>query len=168
MTPPPTNPDFRLLYEQNVTQIYRYLLVRTGSMAEAEELTAETFHAALEGYHRCRPGEGPAWLAGIARHKLVDSLRRSQRLAPLEQVEERSTSAVYVEETVGRRLDMDRAARALRALPVERAEAIALHYFGGLSMADVGKALGRSEEAAKKLVQRGLAELKQRIDYGER
>jgi RNA polymerase sigma-70 factor, ECF subfamily len=168
MNPPLSNPDFGQFYEQNVERIYRYLLARTGSVVEAEDLTAETFHAALEGYARCRPGEGPTWLAGIARHKLIDSFRHKKNLGPLEWSAERTMDGPSVEDQVGRRLDMARVARALRVLPVERAEALALHYFAGLGMAEIGRILGRSEEAAKKLVQRGLAELKQRVDHGDR
>jgi len=37
-----------------------------------------------------------------------------------------------------------------------------------LGMAEIGRTLGRSEEAAKKLVQRGLAELRQRLGHGDR
>ncbi|MBE0695809.1 MAG: RNA polymerase sigma factor [Anaerolineaceae bacterium] len=168
MNPPPPNPDFGLFYEQNVERIYRFLLARTGSVAEAEDLTSETFHAALEGYTRCRPGEGPSWLAGIAHHKLIDSFRRRKKVEPLEWAVNLPMGGPNVEDQVGLRLDMARVASALRALPVERAEALALHYFAGLGMTEVGRALGRSEEAAKKLVQRGLAELKQRIDYEKR
>jgi RNA polymerase sigma-70 factor, ECF subfamily len=168
MNPPSPNPDFGLFYEQNVELIYRYLLVRTGSVEDAQELTSETFHAALEGYARCRPGEGPSWLVGIARHKLVDFFRHRQKVEPLEWAADQPVGGPGVEEQAGRRLDMARIARALSGLPAERAEALALHYFAGLGMAEIGRTLGRSEEAAKKLVQRGLAELRQRLGHGDR
>jgi RNA polymerase sigma factor (sigma-70 family) len=160
---PSTADPFTRLYEQQVERIYRYHLARTGSPAEAEDLTAETFRAALEGFSRCRSGEEPAWLAGIARHKLVDQLRRERRWIPLESITERPHPAPAVEEQAGLRLEMAQVARVLRGLNPERAEAIALHYFAGLTLSQVGQVLGKSEEAAKKLVQRGLAEMREKL-----
>jgi RNA polymerase sigma-70 factor (ECF subfamily) len=55
-------------------------------------------------------------------------------------------------------------AAALRALNPERAEALALHYFAGLGFAEAGRVMGKSEEAVKKLVQRGLVELRERLE----
>jgi DNA-directed RNA polymerase specialized sigma24 family protein len=69
--------DFCQLYEQHVAQIYRCHFVRTGCAAEAEELTAETFYAALVSFdHYHSQGSAAPWLVGIARHKLADHFRR--------------------------------------------------------------------------------------------
>jgi RNA polymerase sigma-70 factor (ECF subfamily) len=162
-----TQPDFTTLYDQHVERIYRYLLARTGSVQEAEDLTAETFHAALQGYANYRPepfGSSPAaWLTGIAHHKLVDHFRRRRPGLALEQAEQQPGLEPGPEEQANQRLELARVAAALRRLPPERAEAVALHYFGELSMLEVGRAMGKSEEAAKKLVQRGLSELRQQL-----
>ena len=84
-------------------------------------------------------------------------------MVPLEALAERPDPAPAVEETAGLRLEMARVSRVLRMLNTERAEAIALHYFAGLSLAEVGRAMGKNEEAAKKLIQRGLAEMRDRL-----
>lgn len=161
-------PDFCTLYDQHVARVYRYHLVRTGSPAEAEDLTAETFLAALESFARLRPGDPPLpWLIGIARHKLGDYLRRAYHpvahLLPLETAAQQPAPGLSVEEQAGLRLDMRRVAAVLTRLIPERAEALALHYFAGLNLAEVGGVMRKSEEAAKKLVQRGLADLRQQL-----
>ncbi len=166
MTSAPTGPDeaFCLLYDQHVERIYRYHLVRTGCVADAEDLTAETFYAALESFARLRPGEPPlAWLGGIARHKLADHFRHRKRETPLELAEDQAQPFPSVEELAGQRLELARVTRAMRLLNHERAEALALHYFAGLTFAEVGHTLGKSEEAAKKLVQRGLQDLREKL-----
>ncbi len=166
MTSAPAGRDdaFYLLYDQYVERIYRYHLVHTGSVADAEDLTAETFYAALESFARLRPGEPPlAWLVGIARHKLADHFRRQKREAPLELAEDQVQPSPTPEELASQRLEMIRVARAMRLINPERAEALALHYFAGLSLAEVGQVLGKSEEAAKKLVQRGLQDLREKL-----
>ncbi len=169
--------DFCQVYDRHVERIYRYHLARTGSAVEAEELTAETFSAAWESFggfraEKTEPGNPAngvaAWLVGIARHKLADHFRRSlfrgkPRLAPLETAGLLSAPEPTPEEQAGQRLELARVAAALRRLNAERAEALALHYFAGMSLAEAGQVMGKSEEAAKKLVQRGLAELQQML-----
>ncbi len=160
--------SFLTLYDQHVEQVYRYHLARIGCPAEAEDLTAETFRAALEAYGRLRPGEPPAaWLFGIARHKLLDHLRRvyrrEKRLLPLEAVHTQAAPGPLPEDAAAAHLEQERITAALSQLSGERGEALALHYYGGLPLVEVGHLLGKSEEAAKKLVQRGLAELRERL-----
>ena len=54
--------------------MYGYLLPRCGSVADAEDLTAETFMAAVAALGRPDPPSVTvAWLIGVARHKLVDA-----------------------------------------------------------------------------------------------
>jgi len=60
--------------------VYGYLLPRCGSVTDAEDLTAETFMAAVTALQRPNPPSvSVAWLIGIARHKLVDHWRRGER-----------------------------------------------------------------------------------------
>src|SRR6266516_359094 len=83
---------FEDFYERNERAVLAFFLRRTGRAELAADLTAETFARALAGHHRFDPAEGPerAWLFGIARHLLADSLRAGQ-----------------VEDSVRRRLGME-------------------------------------------------------------
>src|SRR4026207_334116 len=67
---------FADLYRRHVRSIYRYHLAHTGNVKDAEDLTSQTFMAALEGIHSYR-GTGPyiAWLMGIASHKRMHLCR---------------------------------------------------------------------------------------------
>ncbi len=168
----PSAADFCQVYDQCVERVYRYHLVRTGSPAAAEELTADTFFAAWESFGSFREdgadSGAAAWLIGIARHKLADHFRRSlfrgqPRSVPLEAAEPLPSPGPSPETLAAERLELARVAAALRRLNSERAEALALHYFAGLPLAEVGRAMNKSEEAAKKLVQRGLSELRQML-----
>ncbi len=59
--------------------------------------------------------------------------------------------------------------RALQRLAPERAEALTLRVFGGLSAGEVAQVLGHSEAAVKVLVRQALRDLQaQLIDSGER
>src|ERR671932_1420420 len=68
------------IYRVALPQVYGYLLPRCGSAALAEDLTGETFLAAVNATRQGRLTEvSTAWLVGVARHKLVDHWRRQER-----------------------------------------------------------------------------------------
>ena len=104
------------IYPDALPQVYGYLVPRCGSVAVAEDLTAETFMAAVAASRRHPPPHvSVAWLIGIARHKLVDHWRRSER-------ERRGLVAVEHEPhaqrgPVGRVLDAQAVHVALLQLP---------------------------------------------------
>ena len=160
-----SDPDaFSELYQRFLPGVYRYHLARTGQVQEAEDLTAQTFLTALEAIHSFRgQGSFAAWLFGIASHKLADHYRRRRPELPLELAEAVHSPNLLPEEAAVQRLEIRRVARALHLLSPERAEALVLVIFGGLSMAEAAQALGKTEAAVKMLIHRGLKELKERL-----
>ncbi len=160
-----SDPDaFSELYQRFLPGVYRYHLARTGQVQEAEDLTAQTFLTALEAIHGFRgQGSFAAWLFGIASHKLADHYRRQRPDLPLELAETVHSPNPLPEDAAVQRLEMRRVTRVLRLLTPERAEAVVLVLFGGLSMTEAAQTLGKSEAAVKMLVHRGLSELKERL-----
>ena len=72
--------DLLAIYDVAVDQVYRYHRTRCGHRQLAEDLTAETFLAAVGQVQTDRVDDVTvAWLIGIARHKLVDHWRRLDR-----------------------------------------------------------------------------------------
>src|SRR5436190_20572353 len=68
------------MYDRALPQVFGYLRARVGNEAVAEDLTAETFLAAVQAIQRdAIPHLTVAWLVGVARHKLVDHWRRQTR-----------------------------------------------------------------------------------------
>ncbi|MFZ2095585.1 MAG: sigma-70 family RNA polymerase sigma factor [Anaerolineales bacterium] len=159
------DPDaFTELYHRYLPGIYRYHLARTGHVQEAEDLTAQTFLTALESINSFRGlGSFSSWLFGIASHKLADHYRRSRTELPLEEAEQLHSPIPLPEETVSQRLDLARVARVLRLISPERAEALVLCLFAGLSLAEAAQAVGKSEAAVKMLVHRGICDLQERL-----
>jgi len=155
---------FNELYRRHVDAIYRYHLARTGCIQDAEDLTAQTFLAALENI---RGFKGHAafisWLFGIASHKLADFYRRRKESTSLEAGLDVAEDCPHPEELSEQRLHFDDVVRALETLAPERSEALVLRLFAGLSAREAGLAMGKSEAAVKMLVHRGLKDLKQRL-----
>ena len=67
------------LYDTALPRVYGYLLSRCGRAFLAEDLTAETFLAAVDAVRRDPPPLSTPWLVGVARHKLADHWRRQAR-----------------------------------------------------------------------------------------
>lgn len=155
---------FAELYRRHVSHVYRYLFVRVGNVPDAEDLTSQTFLAAFESISGYR-GEGKyaAWLLGIARRKAADHFRHWQTVLPLEWGTRMADPNPSLEESVVERSRREQLINAIRGLTPDRAEALSLRVFGGLSAADVGYVMGKSEGAVKMLVSRALQDLRRRL-----
>jgi RNA polymerase sigma-70 factor, ECF subfamily len=164
-----SDPDaFAVLYRRHLDRVYRYALVRLGDHFLAQDVTAQTFLAALEGIRSYR-GDGTfaAWLLSIARNKAADALRRQHITLPLESAAEQASPQPSPERVVAARAELHQVIRALHMIAPERGEAVALRIFGGLSVAETAQLLGKSEAAVKMLVLRATQDLRERLTYGE-
>ncbi|GAH71496.1 unnamed protein product, partial [marine sediment metagenome] len=72
---------FAQLYEEHFDRIYRYVYLKVGNQAEAEDLTQEVFVKALEaiGSYKWRNLPFVAWLFRIAHNQVIDYLRKQGR-----------------------------------------------------------------------------------------
>ena len=157
------DPDaFTVLYERYLNRVYRYLLSRVGDEQDAQDLTAQTFMAAWESLHSYEgSGVFAAWLLGIARRKSADHFRRRQKIIPLD--EHMPHPAPVPETAAEQQLELDAVMRALHSLNHDRAEAVSLRIFAGLSAAQTGQIMGRSEDAVNMLVYRAIQDLRRLV-----
>jgi len=154
---------FGELYRRHVTRVYRYHMAHTGNVKDAEDLTSQTFIAALEGIRSFRgSGSFAAWLLGIAARKKAMFFRRIKPEVPIEVAEQIPSPNLGTDQLVNQRLRLDAISHALKQISPERADAIALCFFSELSYIEVGSVLKKSEAAAKMLVTRGLQDLRER------
>ena len=155
---------FGELYQRNVDRIYTYVYYRIGNVADAEDLTARTFHQALSnlaGYtHYGLPFV--AWLYRIA-HNLVANYHRSHsrwRMTSLEELEVVGRPA----ESPARAAELNERKQALwsaiRRQPEERQRLLIFKFADHLSNEEIGQHLGRTESAVKSLYFRTLKALK--------
>ena len=144
-------------YDRSLPAVYGYLLSRLGGkVALAEDLTAETFLAAVDAARRSDPPPiSTPWLVGVARHKLVDHWRRQGR-------EERNVAALgnaLAPEVDGWDAELDalRAHATLDRLGPHHRAALTLRYLDDLPVAEVAEYLGRSLHATEALLVRARA-----------
>ena len=148
--------EFRRFYEVALRRVYGYLLHRCGSSATAEDLTQETFLAAVVELRKERQVAEPlGWIMGIARHKLLDHYRRQDRARSRVVSEVLDAPAGLPEASDGR------AITALASVPGDQRIALVLRHVDGLSVPEVAAALGRSVEAAESLLARARLRFRQ-------
>lgn len=152
------------MYREHAGRVYGYLLVRTGRAADAEELTSRAFlnaFAQLAGFRGGPSGFGP-WLMTIAHHLLVNWYRDRGRRPPEAPLD---AALAVPAHTPGPESSLERSERiravrdAVRALPADRQQLLALKYVQGLTNAQIGARMGRSEGSVKALHHRTLRQL---------
>ena len=152
-----TDGAFEAWYRRTLPRVYSYLLSRCGSDAAlAEELTQQTFIAAIDGRSRFDGrSDTVTWLCGIARHKLADHFRVMER-------EERRRMRLEVREIQlgDRGTDLrdfdDRAAieDAIRSLPASQRAVLVFVVLDDLPVAEAAQLMGRSTGATQSLLHR--------------
>ena len=147
------------IYRLALPRVYGYLLPRCGSTSLAEDLTSETFLAAVQASRQGSLTEvSVAWLVAVARHKLVDHWRGLER-------EQRSLAAAEplledVDDPWDEWFDTEAAHAALVRLPISQRAALTLRYLDGLPVADVAEHLGRTLHGTETLLARSRAALR--------
>ena len=164
MTHPQVRPDpaFGLLelYDDALPHVYGYLLARCGDISLAEDLTAESFLAALHAVREPGAAEPSIpWLIGVARHKLADHWRRAER-------EQRGLRLLdgqpsRVEDPWEEAVDRIRAREVLDRLGAHHRAALTLRYLDGLPVPEVARYLDRTLQATEALLVRARAAFRQ-------
>ncbi len=141
------------LYEEYYAKIARYIFIRIGNQAVAEDLAGEVFLKALESLDSYRERGAPmqAWLFKIAHNQMVDYLRKvsKQKTVPLDTME--IPDKVNLEETVERRWQLEKLSQALQHLTPAQREVIGLRFFAGLTSTEVGKILGKNSGTVREM-----------------
>ncbi|MBX3047280.1 MAG: RNA polymerase sigma factor [Anaerolineales bacterium] len=154
---------FDALYTAYAPRVFGYLYSRVRVHSEAEELTAQTFLAALEQLPRYKhKGHFAAWLFAIARNKAVNTFR-SRPMEDLDAARQIAQDTdVLLDVAQSEQLDALRT--HIAALPDDQAELLQLRFVADLSFADIAELLGRTEGAVKKSVYRCLDRLQRQLE----
>jgi len=159
---------FGVLYESYVNRIYNYIYYRVGNKHDAEDLTARTFHRALDHIENYVNQGAPfsAWLYRIA-HNLVANWHRDQsrrKIISLEDIKLRIQRRDGPDEMAELGEEKDQLLVAIRRLPHDRQQLLILKFVEGMSNAEIGQVMSRSEGAIKSLYHRTLLALRETLD----
>lgn len=158
---------FAMLYEENFDRVYRYLALRVGEKAAAEDMTQQVFVKAFEALpgFKWRGAPFASWLFRIAHNQVVDWQRRraKQATTSLDDAEALPAQGDDPEETVEMKMDLEDVVRAARGLTPAQREVISLRFGADMSTAEVAKAMSKSEGAIKALQHAAVQALRKQL-----
>lgn len=145
------------IYDDCARRIYLYAFGRTGNRQIAEDVTSTVFLNAFKSISSYDPSRQRLlpWLYGVARHALVDHLRKARPTVNLDNVQHGAAPDQAVE-------GIDLRA-TIAKLPGTQQEVVALYYYAGLSVHEIAALLKKSETAVYSLHARALRTLRDRL-----
>lgn len=158
---------FGLLYERYVGMVYRYVYLRVGNHATAQDLTSETFVRALRRLDTFawQGRDIAAWFLTIARNLVTDNAKSARFRLEVTTADmldaDRRVDGPDAE--VLRRMRDATLVDAIRRLKPQQAECVVLRFLQGLSLAECAEVLGKSEGAVKQLQLRAIRTLRREL-----
>ncbi len=157
---------FERLFDDYFPRLYRFALARLRNEDSALEVAQSTLCKLVDRLPGFR-GESPlfTWLCSVCRNEVIDHLRRQQRTAEVDLLEEdprvRSALEALAEAASAspeRELERQRLARFVHAvldhLPARYGRALELRYLDGLGVPAIAAALGLSYKATESTLSR--------------
>jgi RNA polymerase sigma-70 factor (ECF subfamily) len=147
--------DWDAIYTDNVTWVYRMLYAKVGNRADAEDLTAGVFLAALRPLRTgARRAEVRGYLAATARSELARYWRR--RLGAQATITDQVAALRALEDRSGPSDAPRRVERILDRLPHRYRQILELRFLDALTVKEAAHAMGISVANAKVLQHRAL------------
>ena len=129
-------PTVEDLIGQHHALLYRYAYRLSGSAADAEDLTQQTYLIACQNLDQLRePSAAKSWLCSILRRAFLRGCQVRSMTIPLESVVEPSVDAAPTD------IDEEALRQALEELPEEYRSAVILYYFQELSYKEIAEVL---------------------------
>ncbi|GLE54051.1 RNA polymerase sigma24 factor [Mycobacterium montefiorense] len=153
------------LYDEALPAVYGYFVRRCGDRGAAEDLTSETFLAAMDAARKAEPPPmSLAWLLGVARHKLADHYRRGpDRLSvPMAELPE----PVDTPDDWDTELDRMVAEAVLARLAEPHRTVLVLRYMDDCSVGECAELIGRTVHATEALLVRARRAFKKQYPEG--
>jgi RNA polymerase sigma factor (sigma-70 family) len=153
-----SKPPFQRFLDAQRDDVWRFLVAAVGRDA-ADDCFQETFIAAMRAYPTTRIENPRAWVLTIAHRKALDHHRaRARRPVPVGAVPDAPAPPEH--ELHG---PADGVWARVADLPPKQRAALLLRFAGDLSHRDVARALGCSEEAARRSAHEGLKRLREEL-----
>jgi RNA polymerase sigma-70 factor, ECF subfamily len=141
------------MYDDALPSVYGYFVRRCADRATAEDLTSETFLAAMDAARKeSPPPMTPPWLIGVARHKLADHYRRRQNRMNVPMAD--PPEPVEPLDQWDAELDRLVAESVLARLPEQHRTVLALRYMDDCSVPECAELIGRTVHATEALLVR--------------
>lgn len=159
---------FEALIRRHERRVRAVALRLVGDGDTADELAQRAFVRALDGLSALRGEQGfGGWVVAIVANLARNHLRDHARFVPLPDGADDAREPAAPADDPDARLDearrRDELRRAVAELPTRQREVVSLRIDGELPFAEIGAALGITENAAKVSFHLGLKRLRERL-----
>ena len=155
---------FGYLYDHYFIQINKYLLVRTDTQEDAEDMTEKVFMKAWEHLPnfggKKKEYNFRAWLFRIAHNTLIDHYRTRKQLIPLESVSQTGTAAGEPGGITIKNEDSRRIIQAIKRLDDTSQKVIVSRFISDLSHKETALSMGISENNVRVIQYRALKKIR--------
>ncbi|HYN37567.1 MAG TPA: sigma-70 family RNA polymerase sigma factor [Actinomycetota bacterium] len=160
---------FAELYDRYLEPVHRYVRSKVPDHATAEDLTAQIFFKSFV-YASSYRGDGSyrAWIFQIARNTLATWRATTSRLeVPVDEIPEDipNEKGDLLDLAVGKENEV--LEETVARLPAAQREVVRLHYWKGLSIAEIAASTRRSSGAVRQLLHRARRRLKKKLSGKE-
>ena len=157
--------EFGKIYDKYIEKIYRFVFVKVSSEDIAQDICSETFLKGWESFKTQKIDNPQAFLYRIARNLVIDHYREKGRTKII--------SAEYAsipdpragfEEKIALDSDLDQVKKALSKLNDDYQTVVVLRYLEDLPIAEIAKALDKTEDATRVTLHRALKALRNEVN----
>lgn len=155
------------LYDLFADRVYRFVLVRVRSPADAEDLLQRIFLKVIEGLPGYEERGLPfaAWLFRIARNTVIDHERTRRDHASLDESPQRADDRRGPAELAEAALERAALRSAIARLTAEQRDVITYRFFAGLTPREIGLLMNRQEGAIRALQFRAIQMLRETLGH---
>jgi len=155
------------LYDFFADRVYRFVLVRVRSPADAEDLLQHVFVKVIESLPRYEERGLPfaAWLFRIARNAVIDHERTGRDHASLDESFERPDGRRGPEALAEAAFERAALRSAIGRLTAEQRDVITYRFFAGLTPRETGLLMDRQEGAIRALQFRAIQALRESLGH---
>jgi RNA polymerase sigma-70 factor (ECF subfamily) len=157
---------FGEIYERLAPKVYSYLYHHTNGKAHlAEDLTEDVFIKVLEKFDRYEDRGLPfaSWVYRVAHNLLVDYFRTLPKQGTVSIDECYDLAEKGAEKSLDLTLTHNELTKALGKLTDDQRQVVVFRFLQGMNIAETATAIGKTEDAVKKLQARGLMALRRAL-----
>lgn len=151
-----------LMYQQSAPKILDYIYKQVSSLPDAEDILIDVFVAALESasFASLTEQEQQAWLWRVARNKVIDMYRRTERLprSCLMSIDEQSIADTATDpEQISLQLEKDgNLAQLIKRLSPLQQQVLYLRFGENLPCAQIAARVGKREGSIRSMLSRAF------------